>query len=547
MALQGRRSKPVVAAAAVLLGLTAVAFTLDGSPTPRPWYLFVATAAVFTLLAVGIAAERSRSTLLAGAYVAVLCGFFLRASPFVRVVSSGLDYGRWLSYAERFLETGSLGTGDMYAASPLYVLDVVVGNWVVGGPMYAARFYTVTVSALLPLLVGLLAHRLTGRAEAGYLSVILSASGALFFRTSALLESESLALCWFVLGVYLFVRALETPDRRYLGAFLFVAATMVMVHFFYGVVLCATVAGTLVLWYLVHRTDLVRLPRIPHGFRLNLAVAAVGVATTSWILWSVYAHTAVATLESATTVQSSASPFAFLIPSSGVTGESIGAVEGAAASGGDAGGESSLASSLLVRLYPVVILSAVAAVGALFAYRDSVRGHVALVVAAVVGAMTVVATFVGLDYDLGFRMYYFGVVFAIVFASLALAVGLRSERWRDARPVVVAAMVVFVFSYALVSPVTPIGNNIDPKLGGSSWTLTDTEHEQLRQLQLRFERGGPIESALSQTHDYFLPDVESSGSPATDADPLYIADVGCESGNASQVSDTGAYSICQPD
>ena len=546
MTSQRRKSGAAIGGAAVLIGLTAVAFTLDGSPTPRPWYLFAGVAAAFTLLAVGVAVwdDGSALTLGAGAYVTLLGGFFLRASPFVRVVSSGYDYGRWLGYAERFVETGALRIeSDMYSASPLYILDVVVGNWIVGGPMYSARFFTVAIASALPLFVGVLAYRVTNRPLVGYLAVVLGTAAPLFFRTSVLLESESLALCWFVLGTYLFVRCFEIADRRYQALFLVVAGTAVIVHFFYGVVLLATVAGTLAVWHVLAGSEGVRLPRAVHSFRLDLSVGAVSVVTTGWILWSTYAHTAVLTFQSGTTIRGLSNPLALFIPSSGSTGASIGAVASdTAASTGAAGGPS--AASLTVQLYPVLLVLALACAGAAYAYRELPRSHVGLIVVGVVGVLSVVATVVGLDYDLGFRMYYFAIIFALPFAAVGLGVALRADHAKigGRQPVVVAAAVVLVFSYALIAPVTPIGNNVDPKLGGNSWKMTTTERDQLTQLGVRFDDDVYVDNRLPQTHEYFLP-----GGPPPEEDidrPLYITSSDC--GNASRISDTSSYSVCLP-
>lgn len=185
----------------------------------------------------------------------------------------------------------------------------------------------------------------------------------------------------------------------------------------------------------------------------------------------------------------------------------------------------------------------VVSVGAVFAYRKWPRSHIGLVLAAIVSGMGVIATLAGLDYDLGFRMYYFVTIFAVLFASVALAVGLRSERWGRWRPLVVGAVVVVFFSYALISPATPIGNNIDPKLGGNSWKMTETEHDQLRQLEGRF-RETSVENRLSQTHECFLPGGTSSANRSGTDRSLYIGTADC--GAAARVSDTGGYSVCLP-
>ena len=107
----------------------------------------------------------------------------------------------------------------------------------------------------------------------------------------------------------------------------------------------------------------------------------------------------------------------------------------------------------------------VASVGAVFAYRKWLQSHIGVVLAAIVSGTDVLTTLVGLNYDLGFRMYYFITILAVLFASVALAVGLQSERLGRWRPLVVGAVVVVFFSYAPISLAVVSGRRDGPTSG----------------------------------------------------------------------------------
>lgn len=509
----------MTATTALIVAITALAFVNGGNPHPRPWFVFVGVAVVLSILVLGVGCL-TRDGLLACGYVALLAGLLLRFSAFSRVLVSGFDHGRWLQYVQRYLDAGSVVGTDMYATSPLYILDLIIGIGVVGGDVFSGRFFTLVLSAVLPLIIGILAFRITDDARLGYAAVVLGMSGPLFLRTATLIESEALAISWFALALYLFLRGIRTRKRRFYGLFLLVSCTAVLLHFFYGIITFLTLLFMSVGLILVRRTGIGDQISTPPA-NLGVGILTVGVVTVTWILWSAYAHAAAVTLVSATTPTISSDLIGLFLPTTG-----------AAAAGAGVTGEGGMRTTLFT-LMPVLSLGLLALVGVGAALSRHPREHVGTIGLASMGALAFGFAIATPDYNLAFRTYYFVSVFLIVFASVAVVHELRAStgRWRSPRTV---AVVVLVVSYLFLAPISPIANNVDPRFGGNQWAVTETNIDQLVLLDERFSGTEHVQSQLEQVHPYLLPRVSNEN--------LYMTAATCDD-NAT-VSDVGEYTVC---
>lgn len=514
-----RAWKTATAFAAIVVGLTATAFLALDAPYPRPWFLFGGCALALAVLVLGVG-RYARRGLLACGYVALLAGLLLRFSAFSRVRYSGFDHGRWLEYVQRFLDAGGVVGTDMYAASPLYILHLAAGHGVVGGALHTGRFYTILTASVLPLMVGLLAYRLTNDAEIGYVAAGLGMAGPLFLRTSTLIESEALAVTWFTLAIYLYLRSIRTGDRRFYALWLVICGTAVVLHFFYGVIVFLTLLFSYVAVALARRLGVpMGLPRPP--IQLWFGIVAVGVTTVSWILWSSYAHAGAVTLESATSPSFSGDIVSLFLPTTGAAGAGTGV----------AGGSPLTTGLTLLPLLGVGVLSILGFVYLLREWFWDDFGAIGIVTVGVLAVGFAIAT---PDYNLAFRTYYFLSVFLLVFAAVAIV----HVSWAPTggyRTLLTVAVVALVAVYLLLAPVSPIANNTDPRFGGEPWAVTETDADQLTLLDERLAGSTTIVSRLDQVNHFHLPRVSNPD--------LFITAGHCA--DNVTVSDVGQYRVCE--
>jgi hypothetical protein len=516
-----RAWKTATAVTAIIVGLTATAFVALDAPYPRPWFVFAGCGLALTILVLGVG-QCARRGLLACGYVALLAGLLLRFSAFSRVRYSGFDHGRWLRYVQRFLDAGGVVGSDMYSSSPLYIMHLIVGHGIVGGEIHAGRFYTILTAGLLPPTIGVLAYRLTDDVEIGYVAGVLGMAGPLFLRTSTLVESEALAVTWFTLAIYLFVRSIRTRSRRFYALFLLVCGTAVVLHFFYGVIVFLTLLVSYAGLALARRLG-VRLGLTDAPVHLWFGIFAVGVTTVSWILWSTYAHAGAVTLASATSISVTGDLVSLFLPTTGAAGAGTGVA---------GGGPVTTAITLL----PLVGLGLLSLLGFVYLVGEWFWNDFGAIGVISVGVLAVGFAIATPDYNLSFRTYYFVSVFLLVLAGVAIV----RQSWTPTggyRSVLTVGVVVLVSVYVPLAPVSPIANNTDPRFGGNPWAVTETADEQLTLLDDRLAGSNSIHNQLEQVHPFLLPRVSNP--------ELSITDGGC-SGNVT-VSDVGQYRVCELD
>jgi hypothetical protein len=504
-----------------------------GAPVPRPPFFFGLVAVVLGVLLVTtlrLSRPTAADALFIGS-VGTFAAVVLRLSAFVTVISSGRDHARWVGRVQQNLEAGTVVGSDMYASAPFYLLELGIGRLLMGVGPYEGRFVTILVAGGLPAVVGLLATRFTESRKVGLIALLVAVPQFLFLRTSALLEAESMAIIWLVLVLLLLLVYLRDGDQRVLWLLVGLTASSVLLHFLYAVVIFGTLAGTLVLLYLVERVDDSYRPLRSVNLRpLIVGNVVVGAFIPIWILTSTYAGPAIDTLESffgppnmaaeetpsststptpepegstpgatetpgvtenpeATPTQTAAEPtasappsgesgsggglvdpvlgvFDFIIPEAGTVGESVGV----------AGWQSVL--DVLGALGPFLALIAVATLGGFVVlFRRREQDIVLLAATTTVVAGTLIAVAANLEFNLGYRLYYFVAALLCVFA--ALGIGWTGDRSSTGRRMLVGAVVLLFVGYAFVGPMSPLGNNVDPRFGGEQWRMTEQERLQL--------------------------------------------------------------------
>lgn len=509
----------------LLLAITGLSYAFSGAPFPRPLYLFVGVAISTTVHAIRVLTAKSLSrydVFLIGT-AGVLSGLLLRISGYIRVVSSGVDHGRWLARVDATLAAQAIVGDDMYAASPLYILELAINKAISGIGIFETRFVTIIISALLPFCIGTVAWKVTHNDRIGLLALLLTVPQTFFLRTSTLLESESLAIVWFVISFHLLSSSIEKSDKRHYLLLAIFTMSAVILHFLYGVLITTIFASIILLLQIAVRLSIFETPiSTPQSRRVIGVIQVSFVFVIFWILWSTYAHTGVSVLASIFTLTLPNSVFELFIPTTGTV----------AASSGSKGTISVV--SLLGKFLPLLILFGLAFLGGanMMIYRKK-KLTILLAGGLTTIIMTVSVLIAGLEYNLGFRLYYFVSIFAILFSSYSiLKMSMRTDH--SVKNISIAILIMLFLSYAIVSPLSPLGNNIDPRFGGDSWAITQSENEQLQEIDQLSAGVTPMKNDVEQLHPFFAP---------TGLKEQYLTQDSCK--NQSEIADTGDFIVCQ--
>ena len=493
-----------------------------GFPIPRPVLIFGLLGVSLSLLSASVFFTDTPAGYTLVAAIGILNGFFLRVSGFLTVVSSGLDHGRWIARASSTIKAGSVTGSDMYAASPVYILKMTLSHLVLGGPIHSVRFIMLLISALLPLLLSLLAYSESRDLRVSVFTLLLTIPFVFYTRTATLLEAESLALLWFVLATFFFIRSLRAPDWRHYTLLTATVGTAVMLHFFYSIVILLSLVGA----YIIHTvaSDFGIVDQLPGDANVVKSAIAVGVVITPiWMLWSTYSHTAAVTLLSAFSIPAYESIAEIFIPSSGAS------AQGTGASGGGS-------DSLIItfgKFLPVLAIFGIGGLGSIYTFIvERRRYYVLIILAVIVGGATFGIIAVQLDYNLGFRMYYFAGIFAIIFAAIFLT-RLSDAQSPSIRRLALVFVLIFILVYAVGSPLSPLGNNVDPRFGGSSWTVTKTDVAERNAMDSWTGGDVRIPHSLTQVHGSFSPKFES--------ETVYLAR---SCGTNAKIGTTGGLVLC---
>jgi hypothetical protein len=296
-----------------------------------------------------------------------------------------------------------------------------------------------------------------------------------------------------------------------------------MLHFFYGIVIISTFAGVCVLHYFIRQIGAEK--RVQADINtVWIGVLAALVLAPTWILWSTYAGTAGVTLASAFSLPAYSSIPQIFIPSSGSVAQGSGS--------GGSGGSGSLINTL-GKFYPVIIVLGIGGLGGLYAiFRSCKRYYVLILLAVTIGGATMVTIFVGLEYNLGYRMYYFVAIFAVLSAALAMDRICEVESAFQ-RTILVIGVSIIICSYAATAPITSLGNNVDPRFGGESWRITETNQMELEAIEHWTQAGDTVPIRIKQVHGYFAPQING--------EDIYISE---ECGLNPKVGETGRFVVC---
>jgi len=465
----------------LLLAVTAAQFGIDGTPYPRPIYVFLGVGGV---IAVQVATvhqldgEISPEQVVLIAIPGLAAGLFLRYSMWSSVVASGSDMITHIATrAGHIVKTGNvIENAGMYTHTPLLHILMAIQAIVTDLWVFDIRFASVVLSALTPILVGLFAREVSDT-QTGLYGLLLAIPFPLMLRTGAMFDTESLALPWFMLLLYLLFRAVRTQSRLFTTLFLFVTGFSTYIHFLYPMIIVAIFLFTVVIAELLGRLGL-RPFSIANRSFIVLGSFATALFVFSRMFWTDKG----ATMLLAFGVRSSSFKpptgiLSFLLPTSGAVGRSTATTSGPP-------------WLMILNYAPVFLLLAVGTIGSLYVLHQFLterRFGLLLVTTTGVCLITILAL-AGFSSSstmrLAFRLYYFAGLTGIVFAAIAL-------RWADnlrvgfdrspvsPRTAVRVVSITFILCFAVLSPMSSLGNTVDPVLGGQAVAMTETDTQQL--------------------------------------------------------------------
>lgn len=472
MANQGNHPifpKLLLVAMWLLIFATTISFSIHQFPLPRPRYVFVGYGLAIACGCLTILSREKKSkTILVGLCSGgVLISFLLRWSGYVRVLNSGDDHARFVTGAMDILHHGKIVSGlGMYDIAPIILVQPAVSTLVVGTPITFSRILLILSISMLPGIIAGAAYGLTKDLNVGLLSLFLASPFVLFLRTSALLEPESFALLLFGLCLLLFSLIKLTQSGIYV-AFLLIMAASVFLHHLYSTIIIFTIGIAIYVKYTIHSIDK-NMNTLPTA---TLVLLAPPIVLLFHMIISANAGRAVDFLIDfvvgiSSVLSSEESVFGLFLPSSGILEQSSGL-----SSGGSAGNP----VQKFANFFQIIIFALSSLVSGLFLLAKRRRKHHDMLVLGLVCSVVTIG-FILKGGHPKFRFYYFLSVLMVIFTSyLYVTIGSRFR-------LTSISIVLLILSLAVVGPMTPLGNQTDPQIGGEAWVLTQSQFEQLQSL-----------------------------------------------------------------
>lgn len=450
MSVSGR-----VAGVWVVNALAGLTLVLHPDLYPRSWFMFgvVALPGITIVIAVfseQLSPRKALQYAIPGFYTALL----VRIGPFLVIPYSGGDQVKLYDIIGRTLTTGKYPVFDnLYAYATHYPISSTIIASVTGLHPPSLRFTSIIIAATFPWMLAALIYKAGEGGRAVIFTGILGSYFPLLLRTSPLLEAEYLAMSYFLIVLFLFYLVLRAPTRRNVFLLMIMLASSVLVHFFYSL----AIFGIFTIAFVVHAILSGQNRVNPH---IVGALLISGAIILTRILWSGYAGTSVtmAVGPAVAAAKGSGSLLASFIPMSGT----------AAAGTGTGGGQSLF--MLVFKFTPVLVPLLLAAIGGLsMLYRKRSNPIVA------VGVAVVVST-IGLAILSGptgkqFRAYYFVGMLAVGFGGVGASILYDAGRWPVLQKVVAIVLIVAISVVAVIGPATPVGNDVDPQFGGTSFAI----------------------------------------------------------------------------
>lgn len=451
--------------------ITLFVYVGTGLPWPRPWYLFIVMAALTSTLPlhaawIGDGHQISTWFSMTGLF---MISWILRWTPLARPMNTFGDHEGFLRSMIAIAETGSIPAGGVYEFTPFIFELPQLWRFVTGSSLYETPVPTSIISAFLPIAIFLFLREAKD-AKTGWFGAVLSVPLGLFLRSSVLVETPSIALTWLMFCFYLLARVDDRFEKRLVVLLITFVLVSTWIHPYYSLVTAILISGVLLFRILERRLTGNSRRSLPLAGVLAAAILVIFRSQTVWGL----AVDGALSFSPGSLLQD---PIATLYPTGGAIGQSLGQTSGSGATDERLG---PLPLSV-VNLYQLALLGSAAVIGGLYSLYAKER------FLAYSGFLTAGFPFLLLLRDTKhakFRAYYIIGVAMVIFAALLMRYFWR-KRNRIApflRNALVLVAVILIFSYMFLGPVSAVGNDMDPRIGGTSSTLLPSDHEQLSAL-----------------------------------------------------------------
>ena len=468
-----------------IIGTTAMGYNFAGTPFPRPTFLYVGTGMAFATLFVKIVYSDGIPWIHQWVTLAeiIFIGFFLRASIYVRIAAGGVDTRRWANFFEVILNTNSIPDGAMYYESPIFLLHLTIGRLIgpseyivpFGLEIYDSSGISIAIASLTPLFVFWVGNIVTDQTRVALASAVWAGPFFLFLRSSTLMQSEFLAVPWFILTLGSLLVVTRTRDRRWSTIFIYMGTTSVLLHYFYSAIITTVCLGTICCYIGI---EFFKKKRV--GILTPLVVA-----TLPAVLFMIYyiltsgggGGRAVQILGGITSPEVPQNIFSIFVPTEGAAAEST----GTSGKRTESATSPNIWRSVLI-FSPAVIAALFASLGGLYALIAQKRFDqlfISSTILMVVG--TLILLLLSLNLRLHFRLYYFVGVFIIIYAGYSLSLLSELEDWRK---IAKFLFIVLFCIYSITSPMSPLGNNADSPIRESGWAVTESEWKEKVELGL---------------------------------------------------------------
>ncbi|KPN32324.1 hypothetical protein SY89_03092 [Halolamina pelagica] len=426
----------------------------------------------------------------------------------------------------------------MYHASPLFIIELVIGKLVAGDGIvvpFGVRLYdaggiTIAVAAFTPVLIYGVGSRNLFSKDAALVAAILSVPFPLFLRSSTITQSEHLAVPLFLVVLIVLLAAIGGADRRYNILAVGLLLSVVWVHFFYATVIISISTGILLGCYFLRWLGMAS--DAGHQNRWIAIIVAPVLLLLIHILWSAWRSPAIGVLMSVFTFQFPANPLELILPSSGQASQSVGRnVES---------GVTLSAPLRAIKYYPLLYTCGLGVGGGivylwarLVRQRDIIKTPF-IVAMLSAGLLTVGALIASINFKLHYRMFYFIGPLLILGGSVFFIYVRDTLPTGALKRATVAILLITAGGYAAASPISPLGNDIDNPLIDMNRVYTNAEWDQY----MAIERFNPNDAASTERLET---DVKNTMHGPLGESHLTITDNAC--GNKSQIW-ASEYYVC---
>jgi len=377
---------------------------------------------------------------------------FIRLSSFIRLVYTSHDHFALFGRAQRIAQLGFNPPGLLYEEAPYYLFSLVSVKLISGIKVDEIRFFTIAIFAILPIILSIYYLSMTNDPNSALMVSAIISVFPLFLRISTIIEAEFMII---LIASAILLNYLRLRRSRSLFITSLLIGLSALIHHLYSLVILSLVLSANIIQITPTDWDDLDDNRI-------LAVTGFAIIILSFVLWSNYASISIGFIAQIFRPSSIESVLGVFIPTGGAVATGAGLSAGSSEGG-------FLATFL--KFYPLLVIAIFAIVGFAISVvsersgRDDIPHGAAGIV--LVTTLIAIATSNGSDYQV--RFYYFVGIFLALLGATGIDVLISFSNNHNYGTYIQLSLVLLLCSYAITGTITPLGNNVDPRLGGAGF------------------------------------------------------------------------------